>query len=124
LKSDRGHRFQRESSGSRWAAVPRKNEDEDNLSNFLKNIHPMPILKLPIAQPAPPTASNVLGIGVGPGSCLTRLARNELRGYRRWGYPGAFGVPTTLLWTEAALADAEAEDDLAELDAVEEDLWG
>jgi hypothetical protein len=89
------------------------------LSNFLKNIHPMPIPKPPIAPPAPPAA---LGAGVGPGSCLTRPARNELRGYRRWGYPGAFGVPTALLWAEAALVDAEDGDDLAELDA--EDLWG
>jgi hypothetical protein len=91
------------------------------LSNFLKNIHPMSIPKLLIATPAPPAA---LGVGVGPGSCLTRLARNELRGYRRWGYPGAFGVPTALLWAEAALADAEDGDDLGDLEVAEEDLWG
>jgi hypothetical protein len=84
----------------------------------------MPISKPPIALPGPPAAPNAPGTGVGPGSCLTRPARNELRGYRRWGYPGAFAVPAALLWAEAAFVDAEDGDDLAELDAVEEDLWG
>jgi hypothetical protein len=51
------------------------------------------------------------------------VPRNELRGYRRWGYPGAFAVPVALLWADAALVDAVDADDLADLAAVEEDLW-
>jgi hypothetical protein len=58
------------------------------------------------------------------GAYINRPTRNELRGYRRWGYPGAFVVPAALLWAEAALVDAEDEDDLADVEAVEEDLWG
>ncbi len=57
------------------------------------------------------------------GSFTSRVPRNELRGYRRWGYPGAFAVPVALLWADAALVDAVDADDLADLAAVEEDLW-
>jgi hypothetical protein len=96
------------------------------LSNIFKSIYPskVPIPKVPISAPPPPAPTG-LGASVGGvGAYTNRPARNELRGYRRWGYPGAFGLPTALLWAEAALVDAEDEDDLADLEAVEEDLWG
>lgn len=96
------------------------------MSNIFKSIYPskVPIPKVPISAPPPPAPTG-LGASVGGvGAYTNRPARNELRGYRRWGYPGAFGLPTALLWAEAALVDAEDEDDLADLEAVEEDLWG
>jgi hypothetical protein len=95
------------------------------LSSFLKSIYPTKVLipKVPISPPPPAPIGLGASVG-GVGAYINRPARNELRGYRRWGYPGAFGVPTALLWAEAALVDAEDEDDLADLEAVEEDLWG
>jgi hypothetical protein len=75
--------------------------------------------KAPSSQSIGPAATT--GVG-GAGPFTNRLARNELRGYRRWGYPGAFAMPAAMLWAEAALVDAE--DDQEDMEAVEEDLWG
>jgi len=74
-----------------------------------------------VSMPRPAARAIPIGV-ISAGSYTTRTYRNELRGYRRWGYPGAFAVPAALLWADAAIVDAE--DELEDMEALEEDLWG
>jgi hypothetical protein len=87
------------------------------LSNFLNT----KIYHATVLMPRPAVPAIAIGVG-SVGSYTTRPDRNELRGYRRWGYPGAFAVPAALLWADAAIVDAE--DELEDMEALEEDLWG